>query len=61
MSRVYSRKANLKQIDLTRRVCQLSGVFMVYVKSLKNLSPHIPYKTLEYEQKEKIQHYFLPV
>ena len=31
MSRVYSRKANLKQIDLTRRVCQQSGVFMVYV------------------------------
>ena len=25
------------------------------------LSPHIPYKNLEYEQKEKIQHDFLPV
>ena len=62
MSRVYSRKANLKQIDLTRRVCQLSGVFMVYVKTLSDiLSPHIPYKNLEYEQKEKIQHDFLPV
>lgn len=55
MSRVYPRKANLKQIDLTRRVCQLSGVFMVYVNTLSyTLSPHIPYKNLEYEQKEKI-------
>ena len=25
------------------------------------LSPHIPYKNLEYEQTEKIQHDFLPV
>ena len=35
---------------------------MVYVKTLSYiLSPHIPYKNLEYEQKEKIQHDFLPV
>ena len=33
MSRTCSRKANLKQIDWTHRVCQQSGVFMVFVKA----------------------------
>ena len=58
------RKTNWQQTEINRWDLQTVPTISFYGLcqiTKKNPSPHIPYKNLEYEQKEKIQHDFLPV